>query len=341
MLRSILNQYPLEYSGDIRQGASGWNNTTYFIEGSLHHSVLRIYETHRDIEKIRFEHEVLQALNQVAMSFGVPLPIRAMNGETIVRLEDGSERYACMFEYIEGIRSEGDSSRAAFSFGEAAGELLSRLAEAKPVVQPAYRPYYELSQSYPACSHEIVLKFCAQPPEPFKDLQESLSALGQAYTDMLQQLDGLEKLPQQLIHGDLNYSNLLVDSHDPAQVTALLDFEFCTKDVRVMEPAVIISGLLGQDNNEGREAVRLFCQGFGSRIRLAPEEVKAIPVLMRLRQIDVFLHFMSRFINGTDGAEVLRKQVRYISAELRQIEKNEGWFAENFMSEICPKRSTL
>ncbi|MFD3257588.1 phosphotransferase [Paenibacillus lentus] len=341
MLKSILNHYPLEYSGDIRQGASGWNNTTYFIEGSLHRSVLRIYETHRDIEKIRFEHAVLQALNQLAMSFSVPLPIQTMTGETMVQLEDGSGRYACMFEYIEGMRSEGESGRAAFSFGEAAGELLSCLAEVEPGVQPAYRPYYELPQSYPSCSREIVLKFCGQPPEPFKDLQESLSELGQAYTGMLQQLNGLGKLPQQLIHGDLNYSNLLIDSHDPAQVTALLDFEFCTKDVRAMEPAVIISGLLGQGNDEGREAVRLFCRGFGGRIRLTPEEVEAIPVLMRLRQIDVFLHFMSRFLNGIDGAEVLRKQVGYISSELRQLERNEGWFAEALMSDLHPKTSQL
>ncbi|WP_110932605.1 phosphotransferase [Paenibacillus bouchesdurhonensis] len=334
MLSSILNHYPQEYIGKAQQGASGWNNTTYFIEGSLRRSVLRVYETHRDTDKIRFEHAVLQTLDQAAASFRVPLPITTLAGETIVRLEDGSGRYACMFEFIEGMRLEGDSARAAFSFGEAAGELLLALAEVEPGLQPAYRPYYELSQSYPACSPDIVMAFCNHPPEPFKDLQDSLIELAQAYHDMLQKLDGLEKLPQQLIHGDLNYSNLLVDAHDPARVTALLDFEFCTKDVRSMEPAVVISGLLGQGESENREAVRLFCQGFGGRIRLMPEEIEAIPVLMRLRQIDVFLHFLSRFFNGTDGPRVLRDQVESISTELRQLERNDAWFTDCLMQYI-------
>ncbi|AZK47294.1 phosphotransferase [Paenibacillus lentus] len=334
MLNSILNHYPQEYIGDAQQGASGWNNTTYFIQGSRRRCVLRIYETHQDIDKIRFEHAVLQELNQFAVSFRVPMPIRTITDETIVKLEDGSGRYACMFEYIVGLRPEGDSVRAAFSFGEAAGELLMALSAVEPGLPPAYRPYYELSESYPACSPDVVLEFCTHPPEPFKDLQESLSKLARAYLDLLQKLDGLEKLPQQLIHGDLNYSNLLVDTHDPGRVTALLDFEFCTKDVLAMEPAVIISGLLGQGDHEDRETVKLFCEGFGGRVRLMPEEIEAIPLFMRLRQIDVFLHFLSRFFNGTDDPLVLRKQVKSTAAELRQLEQNDAWFTKILMQYI-------
>lgn len=334
MQTSILHHYSPEYGGAFRQGASGWNNTTYFIEGRHRRSVLRIYETHRDKAKIRFEHAVLQALNELDLSFRVPQPVWTIDRQTLVRLEDGTGRYACMFEYIEGIRPQGEEGRAAYSFGEAAGEMLLGLAEIDPGVEPSYPPYYELLQSYPACTREVVLNFCERPLEPFRDLQESLTELRQAYTDILQQLAGLEKLPQQLVHGDLNYSNLLVDERNPSQVTALLDFEFCTRDVRAMEPAVIISGLLGQGAAEDREALKRFCQGFGSRIRLAAEEVAAIPVLMRLRQIDVFLHFMSRFLQGTDGPEVLREQIRLITAELRQLETGGEWYKESLANYI-------
>ncbi|GIP59258.1 phosphotransferase [Paenibacillus sp. FSL W8-0186] len=335
MLRMILEQYPPEYNGRIQQGASGWNNTTYFVEGRSRRSVLRIYETHQDLEKIRFEHIVLQALNdERTLNYQVPRPVRTNSGETTVRLEDGTGRYACMFEYIEGTRLQGDESTAAQSFGEAAGEMLSRLAEIDPGMQPSYRPYYELPQSYPICTREAVLEFCQQPPPPFMDLREPLGELGLAYQGVLERLDGLEKLPQQLIHGDLNYSNLLVSEDDPAQVTALLDFEFCTKDVRAMEPAVIISGLLGQGEDKDREAVNRFCQGFGSRVRLTGEELEAVPVLLRLRQIDVFLHFMSRFLQGTDGPEVLREQIRSTSAGLRQLERHGEWIKESLVRYI-------
>lgn len=129
MISSILNRYPQEYAGEAQQGASGWNNTTYFIQGNRRRAVLRIYETHQDKEKICFEHAVLQELNQGTVSFRVPKPIRTIAGETIVRLQDGSGRYACMFEYIDGLRREGDSAEAAFSFGEAVGELLAVLSK--------------------------------------------------------------------------------------------------------------------------------------------------------------------------------------------------------------------
>ena len=42
-----------------------------------------------------------------------------MSGDKMVRVQDGSERYACLFAYIEGVRpEEGDS---AYSFGEKTG----------------------------------------------------------------------------------------------------------------------------------------------------------------------------------------------------------------------------
>lgn len=334
MLNSILKHYAAEYNGEIKQGASGWNNTTYFIESRTRRSVLRIYETHQDREKIQFEHAVLEALGQRTLSFGIPLPVKTLAGETIVQTADGSGRYACMFEYMDGMRPEGDSETAAYSFGNAAGELVCVLAGVEPGVQPSYRPYYELAQSYPACTPEMVQQFCKQPPAVFHDLRNALIYIADALTDITRQLDGLEQLPQQLVHGDLNYSNLLVNSDDPAQVVALLDFEFCTQDVRAMEPAVIISGLMGRGSERDQTAVKLFCQGFSSRIRLAREEVEAIPALMRLRHIDVFLHFMSRFFNGTDGPEVLRRQVQSIYADLRQLEKNGGWLDESLQQSL-------
>ncbi|MNP15197.1 hypothetical protein D3C76_1075430 [compost metagenome] len=139
-------------------------------------------------------------------------------------------------------------------------------------------------------------------------------------------LAGLEQLPQQLVHGDLNESNLLVHREHPDQVAALLDFEFCTLDVRAMEPAVVISGLLGHDNEV--EAIRRFITGFASRVCLLPDEIAAIPNLMRLRKVDVFLHFLSRFFNHTDEPKILREQVRLLVNDLNQLEISRVWMDE-------------
>jgi len=49
-------------------------------------------------------------------------------------------------------------------------------------------------------------------------------------------------LPHQLIHGDLNASNALAD--EAGRICAILDFEFVTYDLRVMEAAVFLSDMV-------------------------------------------------------------------------------------------------
>ncbi|MFD1774991.1 hypothetical protein ACFSF2_13875 [Paenibacillus rhizophilus] len=66
-------------------------------------------------------------------------------------------------------------------------------------------------------------------------------------------------------------------------------------------------------------AVRDFCRGFSRRVRLTEAEIKAIPVLMLLRKVDVFLHFVTRYLEGTDEAHVLHDQVKLLSEDLIQL----------------------
>lgn len=328
-------------SGTIQKGTRGWNNTTYFIKNKAQSCVLRIYDTHRDRDKIKFEHAVLESLQAEKLSFKVPSLVRTLTGETIVQVEDGTGRYACLFEYIEGESPVDRSSMMIYSFGEAAGKLSTTLAKINPTGVPVYRPYYELEQSYPKCEREVVMDFCENPPEAFYDLRQDLHTLGEAYEDICNSLASLAELPKQLVHGDLNESNLLVDSKDAGKVTALLDFEFCTWDVRAMEPAVIISGFLGHE--EDVNAVRHLCSAFGKQVRLLPEEIAAIPVLITLRIVDVFLHFMSRYFNEIDESSVLRQQVQMLTADLKKLSQSETWLEKELsllMDDSCLSEPT-
>lgn len=302
---------------NIEEAERGWNNTTYFVENSTRRAVLRIYDTHKDREKIEFEHAVLQKLGMLSLPFRVPVPIATPAGETLVQLEDRAGKFSCLFEYIDGDSPTEQESGYFESFGEAAGTLSVVLAEISPGLAPVYRPYYELRQAYPLCTGEAIRELCLQPPVPFTELAKGLEILYNAYENIADSLAELKGLPHQLVHGDLNASNLLVETSDHRQVAALLDFEFCTFDVRAMEPAVILSGLLG--HAEERAAVRDFCRGFSTRVRLSEAEIKAVPVLMLLRKVDVFLHFVTRYLEGTDEAHVLHEQVKQLSAEVTQL----------------------
>ncbi|WP_342566425.1 phosphotransferase [Paenibacillus sp. FSL R7-0345] len=317
LTETIVNQTWPEWGGNLEKRSGGWNNTTYIVSGSSRRAILRIYDTHRDREKIEFEHAVLLELDKLPLPFATPLPVQTVNGDTLVQLGERDGKFACLFRYIEGD-SPGDEDTGYYeSFGVAAGLLSSVLAEITPGPQPVYRPYYELRQAYPLCTDETVRELCLNPPEPLAELSEELNRLYQAYIDIADSLKKLETLPHQLVHGDLNASNLLVDKDDHSRVAALLDFEFCTYDLRAMDPAVILSGLLGHP--EQQRAVRDFCRGFSRSVRLTDDELAALPTLMLLRKIDVFLHFATRYMEGTDEGSVLHEQTRLLSADLIQL----------------------
>ncbi|WP_151733895.1 phosphotransferase enzyme family protein [Paenibacillus tengchongensis] len=310
-----MNRHWPEWSGTLQKRSGGWNNTTYIVGSGDNRAVLRIYNTHRDMDKIRFEHTVLQQLAGLSLPFGTPLPITAVDGETLVQLENG--KYACLFRYIEGDSPGEEDERFYESLGSAAGILSQVLATIHTDKPPVYRPYYELREAYPLCTDSSVRELCLNPPQALADLAAELEILYKAYTELADSLSGLAELPHQLVHGDLNASNLLVKSDDHTLVAALLDFEFCTWDLRVMEPAVILSGLVGHGAEEA--VVRDFWTGFSGQVQLSGAELEAIPALMVLRKVDVFLHFTSRFFEGTDGAQVLREQVKLLSADLGEL----------------------
>lgn len=325
MAKKMVRKFWPGWEGEAREGASGWNNTTRYLENNGRSCVLRIYETHREEDKVAFEHDILMKLASEQLSFQIPSPVKTPEGTTIIRMEDGSGRFACLFEYIEGVSPKPEAFRAAYSFGLAAAELSGALAKVSPSLEPAYPPYYELGRAYPLCTPEVVQRFCEQPEDVFADLEEPLRLLREACMEVFDRMGELEQLPRQLIHGDLNPSNLLVDAHQPDQVCALLDFEFCTMDIRVMEPSVILADLIGSGSKEQAEQ---FCAGFGSRLRLSSQEVAVIPMLLRLRKVDVFLHFISRYLNGTDRPEVLRAQITAQAAGLRELRKDTLWLRD-------------
>ena len=257
---------------------------------------------------------MLQKLAAHDLPFKTPVPIVTFTGDTVVHLEDGKGKFACMFSYIEGDSPAELDSGFYPSFGEAAGILSAVLAETDPGLPPVYRPYYGLETSYPLCSREAVNGLYANPPEILQALVPELKVLVEAYVNIADSLDELKELPHQLVHGDLNPSNLLVDTGNAAQVAALLDFEFCTYDVRAMEPAVILSGMLG--HGEEQRIIRGFWREFSRRVTLSHAEIQSIPLLMLLRKVDVFLHFLTRYWEGTDEGEVLQEQVKLLAADV-------------------------
>lgn len=323
LVQGIVQQYWENWSGQESQGAGGWNNTTYFVQNHTQKAVVRIYNTHQDIEKIKFEHHVLLLLQQQKYSFRVPKPMVSLNGDTIVQVGDGTGRYACLFQYIKVESSQVDTPLTPKKLGEAAGELSVALSQLEYTEAPVYRPYYELQQAYSLCQDEELSRLCNDPPIDLRDVQDGLRLLYETYLLLVSQLGTLRELPHQLVHGDLNKSNLLSEQ---GEVTAWLDFEFCTRDIRVMEASVILSDLLGGEYEVVN--VEQFCIGFRQYVQLTQDEIIVIPLLMKLRKVDVFLHFTSRYLENIDPPSVLSEQVQLLAQDVEKLRRSQAWLGK-------------
>ena len=93
--------------------------------------------------------------------------------------------------------------------------------------------------------------------------------------EMDEKIEGEYKgLPEQLIHGDMHYDNILVDK-TAGKVTGILDFEFVMYDWRAMELAICLSKYAGEEG-----ALRYFedfISGYSKTAPMTEKEAEAVP----------------------------------------------------------------
>jgi homoserine kinase type II len=303
-------------------GQSGANNTTRFVSVGDDQYVLRIYETHQDEVKVEYEHGILVALAEMPLTFSIPLPVRSREGRTIVRTRDG--KLAGLFRYLDGANPTLDQLPEIHSFGRTIGQLSASLAQVQINQRPAYRPYYEIENTHPRCSLQDVLNFCQFPPSEFSEQTTDLLVIFKQLTSFMEQVSTLRQLPHQLVHGDINASNVLVN--EEGIISAVLDFEFVTKDLRVMEMAVCLSDFI-QPSEEAAliwAKIDAFLSGYGQSIKFTAAEIEAIPVLIQLRSLDVFIHFLGRYLDQVSTIDIVQKYIEKSAERCNWITDNKN-----------------
>ncbi|MDQ0232566.1 phosphotransferase [Metabacillus malikii] len=324
-LKEILQQYfpNTLHTINVRNGKNGYNNTTKYIEDGRNKYVLRIYETHKDEEKVKIEHEVLMKLNErKQLPFNVPKPVIHNNGQSFYRLRDETNKIVSLFYYIDGQNPQLDSEGQVYEFGYLAASLLhafDKLSITQPFI---YRPYYEIENAHPKCGMTDMINWCSTPPDEFKTYKSKLLLIKEQLMTIQKVIPRLKTLPHQIIHGDLNHSNILQGKN--GHINTILDFEFATNDLRAMEVAVCLSELSVKEANiDDRfwRKVSAFQSGFSSVMKLTNEEIEVLPTLIHLRRLDVFVHFLGRYLDGIDEIDVLIEQIE-------NLEKNQQWLSE-------------
>jgi Ser/Thr protein kinase RdoA (MazF antagonist) len=104
-------------------------------------------------------------------------------------------------------------------------------------------------------------------------------------------------MPQQLCHEDFDPSNVLVAE---GQVTGVLDFEFCTRDLRVVDLTVPLTWWPVEVFGTGAEwpMIAALASGYARHLRLRADEIAALPTLFLLRAMSSLIHRFGRHRQG-------------------------------------------
>ncbi|MDF2962886.1 MAG: aminoglycoside phosphotransferase [Paenibacillus sp.] len=291
-INSALELYFRNGRWNVEVKDSGVNNTTRFISHNNRKYVIRIYENHADADKVKYEAKVLQELQQFKLSFQIPQPVPALNGEYVAVLPSG--KLSMLFEYREGERADLANGKHTASIGRAMGNLVTALGHVNLGLEAAYEPYYELYEIHPLVQREELEKWL-QHMKTGRFKSEAVH-LEEEINRLLDHLPNLQRLPVQLVHSDIVAGNVLTIGDE---VSAILDFEFVTPDLRVMDAAVFMNELIRYHGGRW-DLLEAFIRGYAETASFTADEIRALPQLILLRSVVLCIHFLGRQWAGVD-----------------------------------------
>jgi len=175
-----------------------------------------------------------------------------------------------------------------------------------------------------------IQKFIAHPPFDIK--KEEVDIYLFEIEKQLSNSTRYDKLPTQIIHGDLFYGNMLFNQDD---VSGILDFEFSTMDLRVMDLAISISHfILWKDPDDPNilNSVACFVQGYSEVTGLTKEEINVIPDLILIRSLSLFHYFYNRYLGGNEDIKRVERHFKVFFTIKKWVDINH----EHLIS-ICKK----
>lgn len=252
--------------------------------------VWKFYLAHSNPESIRYEHRLLTWLTRAGLTFAVPAPVCNRDGETLTH---AGQDWSALFPRLSGRAPDRRDASQIEQVGAALGELHRVLREYPIEPRPAMFGYGELAKHH------------ARIPDPFQLAPAQLGLPERApYADLLSWwraeladlrafADGpYRRLPLQVIHGDYDPAQTLFTA---GRLSGVLDFEFALPDARAMDVATGLEFSIRIREPEGAlERARAFCRGYARYSQLGPDEISAIPNLMRLRDATAAIVWFGR-----------------------------------------------
>ncbi len=265
MYEDLLDRWHVPRQRSITPTAWGWSNDTFVVASAAGRHVLRISTTATRAE-VEFEHELLARLASKALPFATPLPLAGLDGAS-VQTFDGPRgpRPATLYAEIPGRHAD-DADIDLVAAGATAFGRLDRVLATIDLAPPDR-----------AMSSDLAAASTAVPtldgiegdvgPEAALILRSAASEAARVPP----------ALPRQLIHGDFALGNVLFEG---TLVRGIVDFEYCGRDLRVMELATALGLVLTKTNRD--ELWRPVLDAYLRALPLTEPEIRALPRLARL-----------------------------------------------------------
>jgi homoserine kinase type II len=274
----------------------GYNNHLQRIDvGGAPAYVLRMYGNHGSARMIEHELSVMLQLQRAKLPFAVPAPEITRRGEMCATVHTGEgTRVLVLLPFVKGANPDPADLNLARSTGAAIAVLGNALRKVDVRGLRLPPPYRDLHRVHPLV------------PEPVHALEELGSLVDHDTRDrinaMLERVVAgaqrqWKELGEQLTHGDIIPGNVMAAGD---RVTAILDFENCALNPRVMDLAGALDtwlwDVLGKDAVWER-ADALF-GGYRQHAKISATEAAALPMLIELRNASVLMHLVGRFAAG-------------------------------------------
>jgi homoserine kinase type II len=277
----------------------GTNNLVLHVEAPTGSYVLRVYSNTLDAARLRFERDVLAKLTEARLPFALPTPLPSVDGAYFLDVEtEQRHALATLTPYIPGQPPNRDNLDQATAAADVLGRLTLAMARLDtPAEGISWRSSGDLARCHPRVP---------DPPAAFADLPlsgEKRQRLIAGYTWLIERIPDLyATLPQQLVHEDFDPGNVLMEGN---RVTGVLDFEFCARDLRVMDLTVALTWWPVRHYGTGAEwpIIAALARGYARHITLTDDEIAALPTLFRLRAYTSLIHRLGRSRQGLSTLE--------------------------------------
>lgn len=311
-ISNLWDAWPVSGPWHLSPLLGGTNNLMWRADESY---VLRLSPNLDRAPRLRYEAQLLQSLEDKDPPFRFPVPLNATSGDILVPFEheQGTEAMAALSLLLPGhLHDHPPERHDVLSTSHAALTLawLDAALATLPDIPPPddYFPLPTFGEL--ACWHPLVSDPLAAVEHPPAD-REQAKQLRAFLTEVLESVPSLyATLPQQVIHRDYDPGNLLMDQQ---QVTAVLDFEFAGKDIRVLELCVALSWWPVHAFGMGTEweLIDAFGLAYTRQMALSEEELLALPAVFRLRDATSLVHRTGRYLAGMETEDRMQRRVKH------------------------------